>query len=40
MDDLQRINNYDSILDVLFYQNFNTEYKIKVEVTLTKLEAE
>ena len=37
MDDLQIINKYDSILDVIY---FNTKYTTKIETLLTKLDVE
>ena len=37
MDDSQIINNYDSILDVIF---MGTKYTTKVEIILTKFDAE
>ena len=37
MDDSQRINKYDSILDVIFIGN---EYTTKEEIVLTKFDVE
>ena len=37
MDDSQIINNYNSILDVMF---IGTKYTNKIEIVLTKFDAE
>ena len=39
MDDLQIIHKYDSILDMIYYPNFKTEYTTKVEIVPTEFDS-